>query len=144
MADTTIVCKSVYVWQCRGIGAACRHSDTYDIALGGHLLPSSSLEIPSMPGAQMTPEIQAHIRKILDLCFRSLRPLMINDEDCDMTLGPAPGVLVCDSTPNDNTDAPAFYPADIRLVILKRKIYRNLYATRALHGRGAPKNCTRA
>ena len=93
-----------------------------------------------MPGTQITPEIQAHIRKLFwviysldkDLCFRTLRPPMINDDDCDMDIGPTPHITLLDNTLNAEAEHTAFYPADVRLAILKGKIYRDLYSAKAL------------
>ena len=109
-------------------------------SFNGHLKPSSVSEIPAMPGIQITPEIQAHIRMLFwviysldkDLCFRTLRPPMINDDDCDMDISPTPHISLPDSTLNAEMEHTAFYPADVRLAILKGKIYRDLYSAKAL------------
>lgn len=114
-------------------------------SLGGHLELSSSNEFPPTPGVQATPLIQAHVRKIFwgiyaidkDLCFRTLRPPIINDDDCDMSFGPTPRITLSDSTFNDTTDNSAFHPADIRLSILKARIYRGLYSAKALRNSNA-------
>lgn len=104
-------------------------------ALGGHLQPSLQSGVVSVPGIPMTPQHQAHVRKIFwviysldkDLCFRTLHPPMINDGDCDMTVDPVPAASLSDS------ENPPFYPADIRLAILKAQIYQDLYSVKARH-----------
>lgn len=109
-------------------------------SLGGHLQTSS------MPEALLGvgPEIRAHVRKLFwvvyaldkDLCFRSLRPPIINDDDCDMGLDLSPEEFLSEAPINSEIVSP-FYPADIQLAILKGKIYRDLYSAKALRGSDA-------
>jgi hypothetical protein len=107
--------------------------------LNGHVQFPILPEIESGPGIQVTPSIQAHVRKLFwvlysldkDLCFQTLRPPIINDDECDMELDPTQEPFSVDSSINKESVV-AFHPADIRLAILKGKIYRDLYSVRAL------------
>jgi hypothetical protein len=108
-------------------------------SMGGHLADSPTTYIPPLLGVDVMPEMKGHIRKMFwglysidkDLCFRTLRPPVINDDDCDMDIGPTPHVILSETFLEGSPDTPAFYPADVRLSILKGKIYKSLYSTKA-------------
>lgn len=101
---------------------------------GGNVnLPATADSEPL--GSLMLSRARVHVRDLFwicyvvdkNLCLRTGRPPLIDDDDCDLSLPPS----YLQEEPNTETPRPHF-PNDLRLSIIVSKVYRELYSRRAL------------
>lgn len=112
-------------------------------ALGAHILPTKAT--PSRAPVYDKSDIRCHLRDLFwlcysfdkDICIRTGQPPSLNDTHCDLSL-PDDYVqlqninLQHDMPPvNDNTIP--LYPWDLRLSMLKSRIYEGLYSAVSLY-----------
>ncbi|KAF5706853.1 Mut3p-like transcriptional activator [Fusarium globosum] len=108
------------------------------IQLGAHLYPSSS-------GAYDKHNDSHHIRDLFWVCYcidkdlshRTGQPPTISDDHCDLTLPPnyvqmqSSNILSSSPCPSRSSSTAPLYPWDIRLSVIKSKIYNDLHSISA-------------
>ncbi|KAI1059604.1 hypothetical protein LB506_008962 [Fusarium annulatum] len=108
------------------------------IQLGAHLYPSSS-------GAYDKHNDSHHIRDLFWVCYcidkdlshRTGQPPTISDDHCDLTLPPnyvqmqSSNILSSSPCPSRSSSTVPLYPWDIRLSVIKSKIYNDLHSISA-------------
>ena len=113
--------------------------------LGAHTIPANNENSSSSVSAYDKDDLVFHLRDLFwlcysfdkDICIRTGQPPCMNDTHCNLTL-PSDYIrlhninLQQDMLPIDNHTMPLF-PWDLRLSMLKSRVYQNLYSADSLH-----------
>jgi hypothetical protein len=112
--------------------------------LGGHTYPGPLNSFSASPAEQLECRKKRHLRNLFWLCYtiekdvalRTGQPLVLSDENCDLTLPPGYVEQLYSSLgihhhSRELPDHPMF-PVDLRLSIIKSRAYSALYSFRGL------------
>lgn len=111
--------------------------------LGGHLSPNQTSKL-SASSCNIDCRAQTQLRNIFwlsytleqDLCLRTGRASIFSEENCDLTLptGYIEQLYSCPRFVHHSEHLPEtpIFPVDLRLSIIKARIYHTLYSLRAL------------
>ncbi|RHZ53098.1 putative C6 transcription factor [Aspergillus thermomutatus] len=112
--------------------------------LGGHTYPCPTNSFSASPAEQLEYRRKWHIRNLFWLCYtiekdvalRTGQPLVLSDENCDLTLPPGyvEQLYVSLGIHHHSRELPnnPLFPVDLRLSIIKSRVYSALYSFRAL------------
>ncbi|KAL5363818.1 C6 zinc finger domain protein [Aspergillus floccosus] len=113
-------------------------------ALRAHILPTNKTSVSSLLAYNKS-DMNSHLRDLFwlcysfdkDICLRTGQPPCMNETHCDLTL-PSDYVQLQDinlqqSMPQIDEHTPPLFPWDLRLSILKSRVYQDLYSVNSLH-----------
>ncbi|KAM0109878.1 hypothetical protein ACP6JB_004468 [Aspergillus fumigatus] len=113
-------------------------------ALGAHVFPTNRASDSSLRAYDKS-ELGCHLRDLFwlcysfdkDICLRTGQPPCMNDAHCDLTLPSdyvwLQNINLQQTIPQINNHTIPLFPWDLRLSMLKSRIYNELYSASSLH-----------